>query len=236
MMKIYACSDLHISPDVPVDIARPFLEEAAEQADHTLFCGDIFEGSWHPLGESVAHQNGQEMWALIKAQTNPILIRGNHDWTLKRYAPDEDIEIHTYHVLKVDGVNWYVTHGWAEYDVVFGRLARHYHYILPLLSLFAPIYTKLRTPLTLERKQKTRKYWERVRTMATHAILHSIDLNRELGPDQIVTPWVPVWGHTHHRHLDKYEHWMSINCGDFIEAGDGGIVIEDGVPEAWEQS
>ena len=52
--------------------------------------------------------------------------------------------------------------------------------------------------------------------MATRAILSA----RKHG-------FIPIWGHTHRRHIDFYEGWLAICCGDFIEDDIGGIVIEE---------
>ena len=234
-MRIYACSDLHVSPDIFLDQTRVFLEEAAERVDMTLFCGDIFEGSWFPLQESVSHANGQELWTLLKAQKKPVVIRGNHDWTLAKYIQDPNVRIHTHYEFEADGVKYYATHGWAEYDVRFGRLAPYYDKILPILSLLAGWWTARKTPGTLKRKKRTLRYWRAVRRTSNRAIFHCMKMTREAVLQDIKARRVPVWGHTHHRHIDEYEYWLAINCGDFVEKDNGGIVIEDGVPRLWKQ-
>jgi UDP-2,3-diacylglucosamine pyrophosphatase LpxH len=232
-MKIYACSDLHVSPEVFLDQTRIFLEEAAANADMTLLLGDIFEGSWFPLQESVEHPNGQELWKLIKAQKTPLLVRGNHDWTLEKYIQDPQVKIHTNHKFEADGVKYYATHGWAEYDVPLGRLAPFYDTILPILSLLAKYWSKLKTPGKFKRGERTLVYWHKVRALSNRAIYHAMKMSKDPALEDVSARRVPIWGHTHHRHLDDYEHWLAINCGDFVEPDGGGIVIEDGVPRPW---
>jgi predicted phosphodiesterase len=79
---------------------------------------------------------------------------------------------------------------------------------------------------SLKSPRKNIVYWAFVRGMSNQAILHAI--RKE---------WVPIWGHSHRRHLDAYENWLSINCGDFDrdEFGDdiGGIIIENGRVREW---
>jgi UDP-2,3-diacylglucosamine pyrophosphatase LpxH len=233
MMKIYACSDLHVSPNRFLDQTRAFLEEAAAQGDMTLLCGDVFEGSWFPLQESVEHANGQALLDLIKAQKQPVVIRGNHDWTLANYVHDPEIKIHTNYRFSADGVKYYATHGWAEYDILFGSLAPFYDIILPMLSFLTGWWTARRSPGTLQRKKQTQRYWRLVRRMSNRAIFHCMKMARKEVPENINARRVPLWGHTHHRHIDDYEYWLAINCGDFTEADNGGIVIENGWPRWW---
>jgi UDP-2,3-diacylglucosamine pyrophosphatase LpxH len=233
-MKIYACSDLHVSPDIFLEQTRVFLGEAAERADVTLFCGDIFEGSWFDLEDSVNHAHGQELWNLITAQKKPVVIRGNHDWTLAEYISDPNVKVHTHYKFEADGIKYYATHGWAEYDVLFGRLAPYYHWILPILSLLAGWWTKRKTPGKYKSQERTLRYWHIVRRMSNRAIYHCMQMSKQAAVQDVSVRRIPIWGHTHHRHLDEYENWLAINCGHFVEADSGGIIIEDGVPTYWE--
>ena len=67
------------------------------------------------------------------------------------------------------------------------------------------------------------RYWRRVREAANQAMFQAIDKG-----------WTPIWGHTHHRHIDAYERWLALNCGDFDQDEIGGLVIDDGVAREWE--
>jgi predicted phosphodiesterase len=183
----------------------------------------------------VEHPNGQALLELIKAQKNPLLIRGNHDWTLADYIQDPDIKIHTSKKFEEDGVKYYATHGWAEYDVPLGRLAPIYDRILPILALLAKWYSKRKTPGKFKQRDRTLVYWHKVRSLSNRAIYHAMRMSKEPAVHNVEARRVPIWGHTHHRHLDEYENWLAINCGDFVERDSGGIVIEDGVPRLWKQ-
>ena len=67
-------------------------------------------------------------------------------------------------------------------------------------------------------------YWHRVRRASNLAIFQAIEEG-----------CVPIWGHTHHRHIDLYEEWLGVNCGDFCndDEDQGGVIIEDGEPRVW---
>jgi UDP-2,3-diacylglucosamine pyrophosphatase LpxH len=240
-MLIYACSDLHVNPERFSPKAQDFLREAAERgADYTLFCGDIFEGTRCDLEKTFQSSHGEKLLELIDQQKDPILIRGNHDWTLQRYLEDEALNPYArLRALKVRdywkevklGDKWlYATHGWAEYDRPFGWFACIYHRIVPTLSFMADVINSLSPGALLKRAQKREGwcfgFWERFylwqeRRMSSRAILAA----REHG-------CVPLWGHTHRRHVDAYEEWLAICCGDFIE--DDIVVIEDDQVKLWE--
>jgi UDP-2,3-diacylglucosamine pyrophosphatase LpxH len=232
-MKIYACSDLHVSPTHFSDPARAFLEEAVREADLTLFCGDIYEGSWCSLKESVKSEKGRELWDLIKRQRQPVILRGNHDWTLQKYVVDPNVPVLDHWEFEEDGEKYYATHGWAEYDLPFGLLAPVYNRILPKLPILAKWWTRWRSPGTQKRKQRFTWYWRRVREMSNKAIFHCMKMSNEAISRDIKKRRIPIWGHSHHRHIDSYENWLAINCGDFCEDDIGGIVIEDGVAREW---
>jgi len=247
-MIIYACSDLHVDPGRFSDQAKAFLREAAERkADYTLLCGDIFEGTHLGLKETILSQNGKDMLALIVQQKEPILILGNHDWTLRQVLADPEVqddpeikrllqakafEVCKSRKIPVNETTLYATHGWAEYDRPYGWMAPVYHRIVPLLASFSKILNWSSPGRLKARSQKpesrTKGFWERYylrreRRMATRAILDA----RKNG-------YVPIWGHTHRRHIDYYEGWRAICCGDFTEDEMGGIVIEDGEVKLWE--
>jgi UDP-2,3-diacylglucosamine pyrophosphatase LpxH len=222
-MKIYACSDLHVSKDHFSQHAKSFLAEAAQEADLTLLCGDIFEGSWRPLEESVASDNGKELRRFIDGQDNAIIILGNHDWTLEKHIPDSKHPIKKTHTFEDEtGNTYYATHGWVEYDLPLGWLAPVYHIILPKLPILAKWWSKWFSPGSLKRRGRDRQYWRRVRAMSNRPIFQAIDKN-----------WIPIWGHSHHRHIDLYDQWRAINCGDFAGDDIGGIIIENGRPRVW---
>ena len=65
-MKTYVCSDLHISPTHFLDQAKEFLEEAVREADRILLCGDIVEGSWNKVTESLSSKNGNAFLDLMR--------------------------------------------------------------------------------------------------------------------------------------------------------------------------
>ncbi len=223
-MKIYACSDLHVSPEHFSRPAKSFLEEAVQEADKTLLCGDIFEGSWFPLEESINSPKGRELMKLIQKLSEVVVIKGNHDWTLKQYVDFPVLENHSF---EMDGKSYYATHGWKEYDLPVGLLAPIYRYILPLLPVLARWWTSRQSPRTLKlAAQKSGghdlRYWRHVRKMSNRAIFQAIKEAR-----------IPIWGHSHHKHIDKYEGWQAINCGDFSGTNVGGIVIQDGEPRKW---
>ena len=226
-MKIYACSDLHVSPTHFSDRAKAFLEEAAQQADLTLLCGDIFEGAWCPLEESVKSPNGQELWSLIQRTPQAVTVVGNHDWTLAEYLGDSTHPVLKTYRFDMDGKSYYATHGWIEYDLAMSLLAPIYQWIYPLLPILAKWWTRRNSPRTLKlQAQKLEgreaRYWRHVRDMSNRAIFQAIDEG-----------CVPIWGHSHRRHIDSYETWLTINCGDFAEDDIGGVVIEDGVAREW---
>jgi len=226
-MKIYACSDLHVSPTHFSDRARAFLEEAAQEADLTLLCGDIYEGSWYPLEESVKSPNGQELWGLIQKLPQAVILVGNHDWTLGEYLGDSAHPVLKSYRFDMDGRTYYATHGWIEYDLSLSLLAPVYRWIYPLLPILAKCWTRKRSPRTLKLQAlklegKAALYWRHSREMSNQAIFHAIEEG-----------CVPIWGHSHRRHLDSYERWLTINCGDFCEDDIGGVVIEDGVAREW---
>ena len=226
-MKIYACSDLHVSPTHFSDRARDFLEEAAQEADLTVLCGDIYEGSWNPLEESVKSPNGQELWNLIKKLPQAVVLAGNHDWTLGEYLGDPSHPVLKNYRFEMDGVSYYATHGWIEYDLAMAFLAPIYQWVYPLLPILAKCWTRKRSPRTLKLQAlklegREARYWRHVRDMSNQAIFQAIDEG-----------CVPLWGHSHRRHLDLYESWLTINCGDFCEDDLGGIVIEGGVAREW---
>jgi UDP-2,3-diacylglucosamine pyrophosphatase LpxH len=228
-MKIYACSDLHVSPTHFSERARAFLEEAVQQADLTLLCGDIFEGTWCPLEESVKSPNGQELWNLIQKLPKAVIIVGNHDWTLKKHVAESKHPILKKHRFDMDGRSYYATHGWIEYDrSLLMFLIPIYDRIYPLLSTLAKFLKRFKSPRTLKLESREiggrpLDYWRRVRKTSNQAIFQAIKEG-----------CVPIWGHTHHRHIDTYEEWLAINCGEFCEDEIGGIVIEDGEPRGWQ--
>jgi predicted phosphodiesterase len=233
-MKIYACSDLHVSPKHFSSKAKEFLREAADdQADWTLLCGDIYEGTREfTVKESIESPNGQELYELIKKLPQAIIIEGNHDLDLhKHLPPNVNFEIARFRRLSVDGKEFFVTHGWREYDLKLRRLAPIFKYIYRILPIVTKILPFWKTPSemraeSLESPKKSTIYWAFVRGMSNQAMLHAI---RE--------GCIPIWGHSHRRHLDAYENWFSINCGDFDrdEFGDdvGGVIIEDGMVREW---
>jgi len=226
-MKIYACSDLHVSPTHFSNRAKAFLEEAAQQADLTLLCGDTYEGSRCPLEESVKSPNGQELWSLIQRLPEAVILLGNHDWTLGDYLGDSRPPVLKSHHFDMDGKSYYATHGWIEYDLALSLLAPIYKWLYPLLPILAKCWTQKKSPRTLKlAAQKSEAqaafYWRHVREMSNQAMFQAIDEGR-----------VPIWGHSHRRHLDLYERWLTINCGDFCEDDIGGIVIEGGVAREW---
>jgi UDP-2,3-diacylglucosamine pyrophosphatase LpxH len=226
-MKIYACSDLHVSPTHFSDRARAFLEEATQESDLTLFCGDIYEGSWHPLEESFESDNGQELLGLIQGQPEAVVLLGNHDWTLDQYLVDSKHPVVKNYSFNADGKRYYATHGWIEYDVALSLLAPIYRWLFPLLPILTKCWTRKRSPRTLKLKAlksggRSDFYWRHVRDMSNQAIFQAIDKG-----------WIPIWGHSHRRHIDAYEKWLTINCGDFSEDDIGGVVIEDGVAREW---
>lgn len=227
-MKIYACSDLHVSPTHFSNRAGAFLEEAAQQADLALLCGDIYEGTWYPLEESVKSPNGQKLWSLIQRLPEAVVLLGNHDWTLGDYLGDSRHPVLKSHRFDMDGKSYYATHGWIEYDLALSLLAPIYKWLYPLLPILAKCWTKKKSPRTLKLEaQKSEAqaafYWRHVRELSNQAMFQAIDEG-----------CIPIWGHSHRRHLDSYEKWLTINCGDFCEDDIGGIVIEDGVARAWE--
>ena len=226
-MKIYACSDLHVSPTHFSARARAFLEEAAQQADLTLLCGDIYEGAWCPLEESVNSPNGQALWSLIQRTPQAVTVVGNHDWTLGEYLGDSTHPVLKTYRFDMDGKSYYATHGWIEYDLAMSLLAPIYQWIYPLLPILAKWWTRRNSPRTLKlQAQKLEgreaRYWRHVRDMSNRAIFQAIDEG-----------CVPIWGHSHRRHIDSYETWLTVNCGDFAEDDIGGVVIEDGVAREW---
>ena len=226
-MKIYACSDLHVSPDHFSNRARAFLEEAAQEADLTLLCGDIYEGSWNPLEESVRSSNGQELWGLIQRLPEAVILAGNHDWTLGDYLGDPKHRVLKEYRFDMDGRSYYATHGWIEYDLTLSLLAPIYKWIYPLLPILAKWWTRRKSPRELKLQAlklegKDALYWRHSREMSNQAIFQAIDEG-----------CVPIWGHSHRRHIDSFETWLTVNCGDFCEDDIGGVVIEDGVPREW---
>jgi UDP-2,3-diacylglucosamine pyrophosphatase LpxH len=247
-MIIYACSDLHVTPDRFSERAKAFLKEAAErEADYTLLCGDIFEGTHLGLKESLLSQNGKDLLRLIVEQKKPILILGNHDWTLRQVLADSEVsedqeiqsllqakalEVCQNRKIALDDTTLYATHGWAEYDRPYGWMAPIYHRIVPLLASASNIMnwsSPSRLKARSQKKESRMKgFWERYylrreRRMSTRAIIAA----RKHG-------YIPIWGHTHRRHIDYYEGWRAICCGDFTEDEMGGIVIEDGEVKLWE--
>ncbi len=226
-MKIYACSDLHVSPDHFSGRAKLFLEEARQEADLTLLCGDIYEGAWCYLEESLESPNGQELWSLIQRLPEAVILAGNHDWTLGDYRGDPQHRVLKEYRFELDGRSYYATHGWIEYDLSLSLLAPIYQWIYPLLPVLAKWWTRNKSPRTLklealESQGPDIHYWRRVREASNQAIFQAI---RE--------GCVPIWGHSHRRHIDAYEKWLSINCGDFCEDDIGGVIIEDGVAREW---
>jgi UDP-2,3-diacylglucosamine pyrophosphatase LpxH len=226
-MRIYACSDLHVSPTHFSNRARAFLEEAAEKADLALLCGDIYEGAWNRLEESVQSPNGQELWGLIQRLPEAVILVGNHDWTLEEYLGDPAHRVLQNYRFDMDGKSYYATHGWIEYDLALSLLAPIYSWIFPLLPFLAKWWTQRNSPRTmklaaLKLEGREARYWRHVRQMSNQAIFQAIDEG-----------CVPIWGHSHRRQIDSYENWLAINCGDFAEDDIGGVVIEDGVAREW---
>jgi UDP-2,3-diacylglucosamine pyrophosphatase LpxH len=222
-MIIYACSDLHVSKDHFSPAARAFLEEAHQKADLTLLCGDLYEGSWRPLQESVTSANGKALWELVQGLDNAVILLGNHDWTLKKHVQNSKHPIKRSHLLPdADGRTYYATHGWMEYDLPVGWLAPIYHRILPRLPVAAGLWTRWKSPGAQKRKGQMRRYWRHVRKMSNRAIFNAIDNN-----------YIPIWGHSHRRQIDLFDDWLAINCGAFVEGEIGGIVIEHGEPREW---
>jgi predicted phosphodiesterase len=238
-MLIYACSDLHVSPEHFSSRAREFLEEAiSNQANWTLLCGDIYEGTAeYKVQESIDSPNGQELCKLIKQLPKALIIEGNHDYDLRKHLPESsNYKVKASHSLEIDGGKvLYVTHGSQEYDSRIRRIRHIYwffYWLFPRASKIRRLLRRLlKTPSEMKAEGRTEpevdlQYWTAVRKMSTLSILQAIQER-----------CVPIWGHTHRRHLDAYEDWLSINCGDFDrdEFGDntGGIIIEDGMAREW---
>jgi UDP-2,3-diacylglucosamine pyrophosphatase LpxH len=268
---IYACSDLHVSPEYISDQVKAFLEEAvAKDNTFVLLCGDIFEGTHYKLEDSLVSDKGRELLRIIlKKETldDLIVIRGNHDWTLQNcfenqeiidaLCKDPDLEPHFRDGSPIvvrdnweatlHGKRFYATHGWAEYDRPYGWMKGFYHHVVPrlaraselkrgiseffrlirLLHLFLPGSLKrgAQTSKGLRKKIFERLYIRRERRMSTRAILAARK-----------NKYIPIWGHTHRRHVDFYEEWAAICCGDFAEDDIGGIVIADGQVKLWERA
>jgi predicted phosphodiesterase len=248
-MIIFACSDLHISPGFFSENAKRFLTQAAHQkADYTLLCGDIFEGTHTVLEKSILSDNGKEALDLIVHQRNPILILGNHDWTLKQVMADPKVRLEPdikellaqkpLQVLRsclvpVGGRTLYATHGWAEYDRPCGWLAPVYHHVVPALTWAAKVLNVLSPGQLKARIAKAdggrSGFWEwwylrRERGAGSRAILDARRNN-----------YIPIWGHTHRRQIDFFEDWLAINCGDFVQDEIGGVVIEDAKVWLWDR-
>jgi len=221
-MRIYACSDLHVSPIHFSDLARAFLEEAVQNAAVTLLCGDMYEGIWYPLQESVESRNGQELWSLIQRLSQAVVLLGNHDWTLGEYVGDSRHPVLKSYRFDMDGRSYYATHGWIEYDLALSVLAPIYTWLFPKLPGLVRWWTRRGSPRTLKLEARTALYWRIVREMSNQAIFQAISED-----------CVPIWGHSHRRHIDPYDRWLAINCGDFCEDDIGGIVVEDGVVRQW---
>ena len=221
-MKIYACSDLHVSPIHFSNLARAFLEEAAQKADLTLLCGDIYEGIWYPLEESVESINGQELWSLIQGLPQAVILLGNHDWTLREYLGNSRHPVLKRYRFDMDGRSYYAIHGWIEYDLTLSVLAPIYTWLFPKLPALVRWWTRRKSPRTLKLEGQSPLYWRHVREMSNQAIFQAI-----------YEGCVPIWGHSHRRHIDPYGRWLAINCGDFCEDDIGGVVIEDGVARQW---
>jgi len=245
-VRIYACSDLHVSPTHFSDAARAFLQEGRERADLTLLCGDIYEGIWYPLEESVRSDRGQELWSLIESLPRAVLLLGNHDWSLRDYLAGSRHPVVKSYQFDGDGRSYYATHGWIEYDLALSLLAPIYTWLFPRLPWLLRWWTGRRSPRALklgvrsplywhhvleaQRRVHDRPgfeaqsllYWRYVREMANQAIFQAISED-----------CVPIWGHSHRRHIDPYARWLAINCGDFCEDDLGGVVIEDGVARLW---
>jgi predicted phosphodiesterase len=233
-MLIYACSDLHVSPKHLSRKALEFLQEAIDNgADLTLLCGDIYEGTREfKVKESVESANGQELFELIKALPKALIIEGNHDYDLRKHLPPHsNFEVAQSRRLTADGIEYLVTHGWREYDFKMRRVRHIYgllYWLFPRITKILPFWN---TPSDMKAEGRAepdvdRRYWAAVRRMSTRAIQQAIQEG-----------CVPIWGHTHRRHLDRYENWLSINCGDFDrdQYGDdvGGIIIDDGWVRGW---
>jgi UDP-2,3-diacylglucosamine pyrophosphatase LpxH len=127
----------------------------------------------------------------------------------------------------MDGKSYYATHGWIEYDLSLALLTPIYKWIFPLLPMLAKCWSRKKSPRklkleALKSEGRDLRYWRRVRKASNQAIFQAIDEG-----------CVPIWGHSHHRHIDLYEKWLAINCGDFCEDDIGGVVIEDGVAREW---
>jgi len=245
-MKIYACSDLHVSPIHFSNLARAFLEEAAQKADLTLLCGDIYEGIWYPLEESVASEKGQELWGLIESLPQAVVLLGNHDWTLREYVGDSRHPVLRSYRFDMDGRSYYATHGWLEYDLALSVLAPIYTWLFPKLPSLLRWWTRRRSPRALRLGVRSSLYWRYVleaqrRVHRRHGLEVQSSLywrrGREMANQAIFQAiyegCVPVWGHSHRRHIDAYESWLAINCGDFCEDDVGGVVIEEGVAGLW---
>jgi len=268
-MKIYACSDLHVSPEYTSDEAKLFLEQAVETDDtFVVLCGDIFEGTHHKLEDSLVSDKGRELLKIILKKENLddlIVIRGNHDWTLQQclekkevveaLCEDPDLEPHFRDgnplVVRDNwtetlyGHRFYATHGWAEYDRPYGWMKGFYHRVVPRLARASELkrgiaeffrfirFLHLGLPGSLKSRARTstgwrktlfeRLYIRRERRMSTRAILAARKHD-----------YIPLWGHTHRRHIDFYEDWFAICCGDFAGDDIGGIIIEDGQVKLWE--
>ena len=221
-MRIYACSDLHVSPTHFSDLARAFLDEAMLKADLTLLCGDIYEGVWYPLAESVGSQKGQELWTLIAGLPRAVVLAGNHDWTLDEHLTGLRHPVLKSYRFDMDGRSYYATHGWIEYDLAMSLLAPIYTWLFPRLPVLARWWTQWRSPAALKRGTSDALYWRHVREMSNQAMFQAIGEG-----------CVPIWGHSHRRHIDAYSRWLSINCGDFVGGDIGGVVVEDGAPRHW---
>jgi UDP-2,3-diacylglucosamine pyrophosphatase LpxH len=264
-MIIYACSDLHVKPDYISDKVKLFLAQAAErQADYTLFCGDTFEGTHTGLKDSVLSANGKEMLELIVRQRNPILILGNHDWTLKQVLADpqvkgdpdiqellgqKPIQVVKNYPIPLGGRTLHFTHGWAEYDRPFGWLAPVYHRVIPVLAWVSSVMNKL------SNKRMEVRATDILNALSPGRMKARIPkeggarsgfwewwyLRRERGAatrailDARRNGYIPIWGHTHRRQIDFFERWLAINCGDFVQDEIGGIVIEEDKVKLWER-
>lgn len=214
--RVYVASDFHIgSGQEDGERIIQLLEEVGREASLFVGNGDIID-LWRNTVDNIIGQPAHQALVETTRRVPTILIRGNHDWALPRFAPRLGLEGARV-VTHLARDSYFFAHGWT-----FAPIQRLLKPIFPLIRRWYPhIYQNLSPhPQELKREGKEDQY------VANVALIHY----------QAIT-WAQrekyraiFLGHTHCPANIKIRNMELWDSGDFVDSF-SYIILEDGKPK-----
>ena len=212
-MRVYIASDLHIgSGQEDGERIIQLLEEVEREASLFIGNGDVID-LWRNTTENILSQPAHHALVETANRVPTVLIRGNHDWALPRFATRLGLKGARV-VTHLAGDGYYFAHGWR-----FAPTQRLLKPIFPLIRRWYPyIYQRFAPhPRELKGEGKEDQY------VATVAFIHF----RAIAWAQRKRYRAIFLGHTHcptSLRIRNQELWDS---GDFVDSF-SYIILENG--------